>query len=160
MRDSFRLASVHSGWDTRVVRLLLRFVQLLLVSILSFSIACAEPPTTSGFFPGKLTEIEAAIRLAIADGRLPGGVVWLERKGETYHRAFGDRAVRPERVPNTEDTIYDAASLTKVIATTTAVMRLIEAGKIELNAPVSKYLPHFSGEQKDAVTVRHLLTPT
>ncbi len=120
-------------------------------------LASAQEPA---FFPKKLEEIDAAVRLAIADNRLPGGVVWLERKGQSYHHAFGDRATKPERVANTEDTIYDAASLTKVIATNTAVMRLMEAGKIDISAPVSKYLPKFSGGEKDQVTVRHLLTHT
>ena len=55
-----------------------------------------------------------AITNAIAAGKLPGGVLWLERRGASYHRAFGDRAVTPVRELMTEDTVFDAASLTKV----------------------------------------------
>ena len=120
----------------------------------------AQPAAEAAFFPEKLAEMDAAIRLAITDGRLPGGVLWIERKGVSYHRAFGDRAVRPERAANAEDTIYDAASLTKVVATTTAVMKLVEQGKIELEAPASRYLPAFSGGLKDTVKVRQLMTHT
>jgi CubicO group peptidase (beta-lactamase class C family) len=59
-----------------------------------------------------------------------------------------------------ERTVYDLASLTKVVATTTAVMLLVEDGKMELDAPVSRYVPEFSGGAKDAVTIRQLLTHT
>lgn len=132
--------------------------------IVLFALAFARPPAAraqeGAFFPEKLAEMDAAIRLAIADGRLPGGVLWVERQGQSYKKAFGDRALEPERIATTEDTIYDAASLTKVLATTTAVMRLVEAGKIDLSEPVSRYLPNFSGGDKDKVTVRHLLTHT
>ncbi len=110
--------------------------------------------------PEVLPEIETAIRLAIVEGRLPGGVVWVERGGEHYERAVGDRAVEPERETMTGDTIFDAASLTKVIATTTCVMKLVEQGKVEVDAPVARYLPEFVGENKERVTVRHLLMHT
>ena len=110
--------------------------------------------------PEVFPEIETAIRLAITEGRLPGGVVWVERGGEHYEKAIGERAVEPEREAMTGDTIFDAASLTKVIATTTCVMKLIEQGKMELDAPVARYLPEFLGENKERVTVRHLLTHT
>jgi CubicO group peptidase (beta-lactamase class C family) len=63
-------------------------------------------------------------------------------------------AVDPQR------TVYDIASLSKVVATTTAVMLLVEDGKLELDAPVSRYLPEFNGDGKGRVTVRHLLTHT
>ena len=67
-------------------------------------------------------------------GRIPGAVVLIGSDGKVvYHRAFGDRALRPRDVPMTEDTIFDLASLTKVIATTTAVMQLVEQGKVRLD---------------------------
>jgi uncharacterized protein YbbC (DUF1343 family)/CubicO group peptidase (beta-lactamase class C family) len=110
--------------------------------------------------PEVFPEIETAVRLAIAEGRLPGGVVWVEHGGEHYEKAIGERAVEPVREAMTADTIFDAASLTKVIATTTCVMKLIEQGKIELEAPVARYLPEFIGEKKESVTVRQLLTHT
>jgi uncharacterized protein YbbC (DUF1343 family)/CubicO group peptidase (beta-lactamase class C family) len=125
---------------------------LLCGAIASF----AENPEP--FFPDKLREMDAAIRLAIADNRLPGGAVWLQRNGQSYHSAFGRRAIEPAEEPMTEDTIFDSASLTKVMATTPAIMKLVEQGKVEIDALVSKYLPEFTGENKDKVTVRHLMT--
>src|SRR5690242_13643232 len=93
--------------------------------------ACLFPPslraqeTPASFHEEKLREIDAAITLAIADGRCPGGVLWLERDGAACHRAYGERAVEPAHVPMTEDTVFDAASLTKVVATAPAVMLLV-----------------------------------
>jgi uncharacterized protein YbbC (DUF1343 family)/CubicO group peptidase (beta-lactamase class C family) len=75
-----------------------------------------------------------------------------------YRKAYGNRALEPRREPMTLDTIFDLASLTKVIATTTAVMQLVEHGKVRLNDPVAKYLPEFAQNGKDDVTIRQLLT--
>src|SRR4051794_35765753 len=66
----------------------------------------------------KLAEMDAAIEQAIATKKCPGGVLWFEHSGESYHKAFGLRAVVPQPEPMTEDTIFDAASLTKVVACT------------------------------------------
>jgi CubicO group peptidase (beta-lactamase class C family) len=104
--------------------------------------------------------MDAVINEAIAERKCPGGVLWLEHNGVAYHKAFGNRALVPAVEPMTEDTIFDAASLTKVIATTPAVMILVERGKISLDAPVTNYLPEFAGGEKDLVTVRELLTHT
>lgn len=120
--------------------------------------ATARPPQAPAFKAEKLAAIDAAVAQAIADRKLPGGVLWLENNGETYRKAYGDRALTPNRLPTTEDTIYDAASLTKVIATTTAVMQLAERGKIDLEAPVARYLPAFAQNGKDKITIRHLMT--
>jgi serine-type D-Ala-D-Ala carboxypeptidase len=95
----------------------------------------------------------------IQAGRIPGAVVLIGSDGKVvYHRAFGDRALRPRDVPMTEDTIFDLASLTKVTATTTAVMQLVEQGKLRLEDPVIKYWPGFSANGKASITVRELLT--
>ena len=80
------------------------------------------------FPPAKLAAMDAAVTAAITAKKTPGGVLWLERDGETYHKAYGQRALAPTPEPATEDTIYDAASLTKVVATTTAIMQLVERG--------------------------------
>jgi len=80
-----------------------------------------------------------------------------------FRKAYGSRALLPEREPMTADTIFDLASLTKVVATTPAVMKLLEQGKVRLNDPVVRYIPEFAAgkeEGKDQVTVRHLLTHT
>jgi uncharacterized protein YbbC (DUF1343 family)/CubicO group peptidase (beta-lactamase class C family) len=118
----------------------------------------AESPTRLD--AEKLAELDAAIESAIAEKQIPGGVLWFEHAGATYHKAFGHRAVFPTEEPMTEDTIFDAASLTKVVATTPAVMLLIERGRMKLDEPVRTYLPDFSGEGRERITVRHLLTHT
>ncbi|MHA3770161.1 exo-beta-N-acetylmuramidase NamZ domain-containing protein [Verrucomicrobiota bacterium sgz303538] len=120
----------------------------------------AAKEISSAFRPEKLAEIDAAISLAIGESRLPGGVLWLEHHGVAYHKAYGLRALEPQREQNTEDTIFDAASLTKVVATAPAVMKLIEQEKVQLDAPVKTYIPEFVGSGKDSITVRHLLTHT
>ena len=136
----------------------LRTLVLAVVAWLSTHAGAVEP--ASAFHAGKLAQIDAAVSLAISDGRCPGGVLWIERGGSAYHRAYGERAVEPEREPMTEDTVFDAASLTKVIATTTAVMKLVEQGRVALDARVSDYLPEFRGAGKEAITVRQALTHT
>jgi len=108
----------------------------------------------------KLAAMDAAIESAIASNRCPGGVLWLEHDGVAYHKAYGYRALVPERETMTEDTVFDMASLTKVLATTPAVMLLIERGQVRLDAPVRTYLPEFTGEGRELVTVRELLTHT
>jgi CubicO group peptidase (beta-lactamase class C family) len=118
----------------------------------------AIPPTV--FHADKLAEMDAAINAAIADHRCPGGVLWLEHDGVAYHKAFGNRALVPAIEPMTEDTIFDAASLTKVTATTPAIMLLIQRGQVKLDAPVKTYIPEFTGGDRDQVTVRELLTHT
>ena len=75
-----------------------------------------------------------------------------------YRKAYGMRSLEPLRAPMTLDTIFDIASLTKVVATTTAVMQLVEQGKVRLNDPVVKYLPEFGQNEKADITVRDLLT--
>lgn len=102
-------------------------------------------------------EADAAIEQAIEDELIPGAVLLVWHDGRVVHReAYGNRAVTPTREPMTVDTIFDAASLTKLI-TSTALMQLFEQGKVRLNDPVTEYLPRFqSGESR--ITVRHLVT--
>ncbi len=122
---------------------------------------CATPRVSHQVFRAdKLAAMDAAIEMAIANHKCPGGVLWLEHDGTAYHKAFGSRALEPEREPMTEDTIFDAASLTKVVATTPAVMLLVERGQVALEAPVRTYIPEFTGGGKELVTVRQLLTHT
>ncbi len=68
--------------------------------------------------------------------------------------------VEPVVEDMTEDTIFDVASLTKVLATAPSVMKLLEAGKVELDTPVVRYIPEFTGSGKERITLRHLLTHT
>jgi len=107
----------------------------------------------------QLGAVDAVINQAIADGNIPGAVLVVGHNGMViYRKAYGNRALEPKREPMTLDTIFDLASLTKVIATTTAVMQLVEQGKVRLNDPVAKYLPEFAQNGKDDITVRQLLT--
>ena len=73
------------------------------------------------FRPEKLAAMDAAIQDVIANKKCPGGVLWIEHNGISYHKAYGERALVPDHEPMTEDTIFDAASLKKVVATTPAI---------------------------------------
>ncbi len=109
--------------------------------------------------PVRLAAVDAIIQQAITDGNIPGAVLIVGHNGKVvYRKAYGSRALEPKREPMTLDTVFDLASLTKVVATTTAVMQLVELGKVRLNDPVAKYLPDFAQNGKDDVTVRQLLT--
>ncbi len=122
-----------------------------------------SPPTTPAppvFRPAKLAELDAAILAAISNRALPGAVLWLESRGSNHHRAYGQRAILPTPEPMSEDTLFDAASLTKVIATAPSILLLAERHQLRLDAPVRDYLPAFTGDGRDAITVRHLLTHT
>ena len=123
--------------------------------------APAPAPVPSTVFRAeKLSAIDAAIGQAIASNRCPGGVFWLERRGVVYAKAYGRRAVEPSQEPARLDTIYDAASLTKVLATAPAVALLIEQGRIDPDKPLAHYLPAFGTRGKEAITVRQVLTHT
>ncbi len=117
------------------------------------------PQSPSGSLSATLDKI---VRGSIAADEIPGAVLLVSRRGRLLHRrAYGSRAILPQREPMTVDTIFDLASLTKVVATTSAVMKLIEQGKVRLNDPVVRYIPKFAAsgkdDGKDQVTVRHLM---
>lgn len=112
-----------------------------------------RPPTRS------LERIAEVVTEEIRAGRLPGAVVLVGRGPQVlYHKAFGNRAVVPQVEPMTPDTIFDLASLTKVVATTSAVMLLVEEGRIRLSDRVAAYIPGFERYGKGGITIRHLLT--
>ena len=103
-------------------------------------------------------DLDAAIEAAIHEDQIPGAVLVVGHRGEIAHRkAYGWRALVPQKEPMTLDTIFDAASLTKVIATTPAILHLFERGKLRLNDLVTKYLPGFQGGKSD-ISLRNLLT--
>jgi CubicO group peptidase (beta-lactamase class C family) len=120
----------------------------------------AIPTALKAFQASKLPELDAAIKKAVADGMIVGASLWVEREGESYHKAFGNRALNPAIEPMTEDTIFDVASVTKVVATTTAAMLCVERGLIGVDDPVSKHLTEFTGEGREKITLRHLLLHT
>jgi len=120
--------------------------------------ALADPHAV--FRPEKLAEMDRVIREAIAEKKCPGGVLWVEHRDAAYHQGYGQRALVPGPDPMTEDTIFDAASLTKVIACAPAVMLLVERGQLHLADRVEQYLHEFTGGGKERVTVQQLLTHT
>jgi uncharacterized protein YbbC (DUF1343 family)/CubicO group peptidase (beta-lactamase class C family) len=106
-----------------------------------------------------LSSVDAIMSAAVARGTIPGGVVLVGHDGEVvYRKAFGRRSLEPTREAMTADTIFDIASLTKCLVTATAVMQLVEQGKLRLNDPVAAYLPEFARNGKENVTLRTLLT--
>ncbi len=138
------------------LRALMLSISLLLIT------ACShlERNNQTTFKQTKLNEIDAAIVPFIANKQMPGSVFHLERNGAVYEKAYGFLTYEPNAEPTRTDIVFDAASLTKVVATTPAVMLLVEAGKVSLDAPLATYLPECRGNGKDAMLVRHLLTHT
>ncbi len=101
---------------------------------------------------------DQAIQEAIQQGRLPGAVLLIGHDGQVvYRKAYGNRAEVPKVEAMTVDTVFDLASLTKVIATTTSLMKLFDQGKFRLNDKITDYLPAFQGDKSD-ITIRQLFT--
>jgi len=106
-----------------------------------------------------LSALDSIVQTAVQNHEIPGAVLLVGHDGQViYRKAFGERSLEPTRSAMTTDTIFDLASLTKVIATNTAVMQLVEQGKIRLNDPVTKYIPEFAQNGKSDIVVRDLLT--
>jgi len=109
--------------------------------------------------PNRLAILDGIIQNAIHQGQMPGAVLMVWHNGQVmYRKAFGNRSLEPRRETMTLDTIFDLASLTKVVATTTAIMQLVERGQVRINDPVAKYIPEFAQNGKEDITVRNLLT--
>jgi uncharacterized protein YbbC (DUF1343 family) len=107
----------------------------------------------------RLDAIEPIVQAAIKEKLLPGAVVLVGHRDRiVYQKAFGNRAVEPGVEPMTVDTIFDLASLTKVVATTTSMLMLIEDGKVRLSDRVATHIPGFERYGKGDITVRHLMT--
>lgn len=103
--------------------------------------------------------LDSIVQNAVQNHEIPGAVLLVGHDGHViYRKAFGERSLEPTHSAMTADTIFDLASLTKVIATTTAVMQLVEQGKVRLDDPVSKYIPEFAQNGKSDIVVRDLLT--
>ena len=115
--------------------------------------------TTKAVHVPGLGVLDSIVRDAIHDDQTPGAVLLVWHDGQViYRKAFGNRALEPRKEAMTVDTIFDIASLTKVVATTTAVMQLVQKGEVRLNDPVAKYIPEFAQNGKEDITVRNLLT--
>lgn len=131
------------------------------IVLAALSLACAggaavappPAPTARGRFEPVVAYLQSQV-----DSAFPGAVVAVGyRDSLVLLAAVGHYGVNDPR-PVTPETIYDLASLTKVIGLTTAVMMLVDSGKLELDAPVQRYVPAFQGTGKERVTIRHLLT--
>lgn len=117
-------------------------------------------PAQAGLDPSQLDEAVAAVRREVERGAFPGAVVGVGRGADLVLMTGIGRTAWDGVEVDPQHTIYDLASLTKVVATTTAVMLLVEDGRLDLDAPVQRYLPEFSGDAKALVTIRSLLTHT
>jgi len=154
--------------------MLIRLICCLLLCLLASSVqAQSEPrqfpsgthhvfiPKVSGIRTSLLQNIAPIIERSIAEGYYPGGVILIGHHGKMIYRGvFGNRRVVPDTAPMRFNTLFDIASLTKVVATTPAVMQLIEQGKLDLDAAVATYWPDFAENGKETVTIRELLTHT
>jgi CubicO group peptidase (beta-lactamase class C family) len=108
-----------------------------------------------------LRKLQRAAERAIGKAELPGFVLWAARDGEViYHEAFGEAQLRPHRRPMKTETVFDLASLTKVLSTTLLLMKLSARGAIDIVDPVTRFVPTFADrdEKKRDITLRHLLT--
>jgi uncharacterized protein YbbC (DUF1343 family)/CubicO group peptidase (beta-lactamase class C family) len=124
-----------------------------LVALLALATAAALAQS----FPGA-AELDSTINQAIRDNRLPGAVLLVGHDNKVvYRKAYGERALIPSREPMTVDTIFDLASLTKIVATTSAMMKLYDEGRFSPDDPVTKYLPEFQGGHSP-ITIRNLMT--
>ncbi|MGW2477108.1 serine hydrolase domain-containing protein [Streptomyces sp. NPDC001665] len=110
--------------------------------------------------PAHLPDPAALVREAVEKGVVPGAVLvtGCGASGPVHTAAFGTTADGPTGRPVTEHTVFDLASLTKVVATTPAVLRLADTGALRLDDPVRRHLPGFAGAGKGEVTIRHLLS--
>jgi uncharacterized protein YbbC (DUF1343 family)/CubicO group peptidase (beta-lactamase class C family) len=116
-------------------------------------------PVASKEEQSRLAPLDAVLKDAVKNGNAPGAVLLVGHNGLiVYQKAYGNRTAGSNPEAMTADTIFDLASLTKVIATTTCVMRLEQLGQIKLNDPVAKYIPDFAQNGKQDVTIRMLLT--
>jgi CubicO group peptidase (beta-lactamase class C family) len=130
-------------------------------SFVPFVLFCGQSAFAAEIDKAKLGEIDAAVKAALDRGDCPGAVVVVVHDDRVaYRKAFGSRALKPEKAAMTPDAVFDMASLTKPVATGTSVMILIQEGKLKPSDLVGKHWPAFAANGKDKVTVEHLLLHT
>lgn len=129
------------------------------MATLAGAVACFGQAANVKPAAARLGVLDGIIQKSIDNGEIPGAVVLVWHDGQVvYRKAFGNRSLEPRREAMTTDTIFDIASLTKVVATTMGVMQLVESGQVRLNDPVVKYIPEFGQNGKQEITIRELLT--
>jgi serine-type D-Ala-D-Ala carboxypeptidase len=117
-------------------------------------------PERVGLCSERLEDVFARLQRRVNDGLFPGAVALVARRGRIVgHRAFGTR-VRGEDEPVTLDTLFDLQSMTKVLATATSALILVQDGALRLDDPVAGYVPGFAANGKSAITVRDMLRYT
>jgi len=129
-------------------------VVLVMASCFGLAAAAADPPrldpAAAGFDANRLAMIDGLVEEALAAGKMPGCVVCIGRRdGIAMLKAYGRRAVQPADEPMTLDTVFDLASLTKPVATATALMQLVEAGKLRRSDPIATHIPEFAAAGKE-----------
>ena len=130
-----------------------------LAFLLAPSIVAQAPSRIAGISLERLARIDPIVAESINNKELPGAVVLVGHNGQiAWRKAYGSRAVEPQRETMTPDTIFDLASLTKIVATATSMMILIERGEVRLADPVVKFIPEMRGGGRDAITIEQLLT--
>ena len=121
--------------------------------------SAAPAAASTGTDQVRYAPLDALLKDAVEKGNAPGAVLLVGHNGAVvYRKAYGNRALDPSKEPMTPDTVFDTASLTKVLATTISVMRMVQLGQVKLNDPVAKYIPEFAQNGKNDVTVRQLMT--
>lgn len=134
----------------------------LALAVLSTAGVRSQTPAPAGQFDlTRLERVSTLVDEAIAAGATPGAIVVVgNAAGTVWQTVRGQRAVQPQAEALTLDTVFDVASLTKPVATTTAVMMLVEDGRLRLNDRVATYVPGFEVHDKRDITLRHLMTHT
>ncbi|MFM7184343.1 MAG: exo-beta-N-acetylmuramidase NamZ domain-containing protein [Planctomycetota bacterium] len=144
------------------------FVPLLAVAVTAAALGVGPAPAAelprlepaaAGFDAARLATVDGLVEPALAETKMPGCVVCIgRREGIAMLKAYGRRAVAPADEPMTTDTVFDLASLTKPVATATAVMKLVEEGRLRLSDPIATHIPEFAANGKEKLTVLDLLT--
>ena len=131
----------------------------LFLGLLIFFLSGSVSAHSQTFQPERLAGIPPIVEGAIRAGQIPGAVILVGHRGKiVFRQAFGWRTYEPRREPMSRDTLFDIASLTKVVATAPAILQLVERGKLSLDDPAVKPWPKFKGHGKEGITVRQLLT--
>jgi beta-N-acetylhexosaminidase len=133
---------------------------LVALSLLALLAGCTtSPPNTPYRTHAQFAAVDALLEDFRARGAFPGGVLAVGHQGALVQlHAFGRLTYDADAPAVTAHTLYDLASLTKVVATTTMAMILVDEGRLDLDRPVYDFLPEFQGPGKEAVTIRHLLS--
>lgn len=142
------------------VGLLVPVVLVLAVSpdLTAQSLPLAEPQQV-GMLPARLALLDRVVETAISSAELPGAVIVVGRQGRiVLRRSYGHRALIPREELMAPDTVFDLASLTKVVATATSLMILVDDGLVSLADPVWRYLPEFSDRERASINLLQLAT--